>query len=709
MTDDDVIRRAVHELADAAPAPKAIQDRGPQGSRRWLATTAVGFVSVAGLVVVLWALTGESSLVTSDTTPPTLLDALPRPDTTPPPSVAEPETATTHPTTTSPVTPTTPATEPMLPFGSFDLTRDDVIARRVDGDVYLYPAALGDTPGEPMLLIDRDDPRLVPDEGTGPNYIDHVAGTYDGMLIYGDCCEPVAGNVYAIAEPGAEVDIFTSTGISDRARSLPHGFDPVLEPDGTRVVTSNWALVNVIDLATGMTTYASPGHGSEESINMTGEPFDALTATWTPGGMVVVVGRAADGQIIVTGHSPDDLRTELRRVVVDPTVRAPENWIDVDLIELTDDLISVVLYDSGGLRVVDVDATTFQLVDVDRDFPPPLDASVVRHSIERNAWAWIVDDVAYLHTSDGGTVEWQRDIADVWFPTLIDTRRPPSPTIQPTVAWQPVSIEMLPRLTNDAVPRLVLPDPDLPDPVRVEFSEASEATTDFVQVFGTPDGSGWLHIETSTRPQVPPSSWIEVEPIGPWTTYVSEFNGPGDHILWLTTGDLTVELWNNTVDADGLRLVAASLRQAETPTAGWLVSDLPEGFETIVEGPSYGGPVYSINYQDPSAAPIGLAAALEVSVDNPSLLSTYYLDVDGIDFDIVNVNGRRAVFLERNGVTPPTLIWEYQPRLVARLGIPDADPDTLIATAESLRTLDTNTWEQMATTTPGDGCPHFWC
>ena len=80
--DDDVIRRAVHELVHAAPDPKAIQDRAPERSRRWLAATAAGLVGVTGLVAVLWALTGESSSVTSDTTP-SMLDTRPPADAAP--------------------------------------------------------------------------------------------------------------------------------------------------------------------------------------------------------------------------------------------------------------------------------------------------------------------------------------------------------------------------------------------------------------------------------------------------------------------------------------------------------------------------------------------------------------------------------------------------------------------------------------------------
>lgn len=115
--DDDMIRRAVHELVHAAPAPQPIQGRGPEGSRRWLTVAAAGCVGVAGLVM-LWALTGESSLVTSDTTSPTVLDTRPPPDTaSPPSSVVEPDTATTEPTS-PPNTSTTTMLSPAISAAS---------------------------------------------------------------------------------------------------------------------------------------------------------------------------------------------------------------------------------------------------------------------------------------------------------------------------------------------------------------------------------------------------------------------------------------------------------------------------------------------------------------------------------------------------------------------------------------------------------------
>jgi hypothetical protein len=121
-----------------------------------------------------------------------------------------------------------------------------------------------------------------------PDVIDHVAGTYDGMLVYGDCCEPVAGNIYAIGEPGAEADIFTSNTLSDRARPLPHGFGPDLKPGGTLLVAANWMVVVLTDLATGVTIVAAPDHSFEGPGSMTGEPFNALRVSWSPNGHIVV-------------------------------------------------------------------------------------------------------------------------------------------------------------------------------------------------------------------------------------------------------------------------------------------------------------------------------------------------------------------------------------------------------------------------------------
>jgi hypothetical protein len=324
--------------------------------------------------------------------------------------VAAGELLAPPPATTEPPETTVDAT--LAPTADFStLGVDDVIVRRPDGDVVLHAGALDGEVAEPVLLIDRDDPRPIPDEGGGPNVIDHVAGTYDGMLVYGDCCEPIAGNVFAISEPGAEVDLF-SGGTSDRAQRLGFGYGPALEPGGSRMVTNNFAGVVVSDLATGTTVSAPPP--VDESA------WGPLTASWTSQRRVVVVSRDSDGRILATEHDPATL-SELRRVVIDPTPRAPQVGVGVHVLDPIDGAISVVLVEPTGSRIVDIDTSTFEVVSLDRPFTPPSTATVVRYSAARDAWAWIIDDVAYLYTLARGTVEWQRDVADVWFPTVAAT------------------------------------------------------------------------------------------------------------------------------------------------------------------------------------------------------------------------------------------------------------------------------------------------
>ena len=48
------------------------------------------------------------------------------------------------------------------------------------------------------------DPSVAVEEGPGPNVIDAVAGVVDGTLLFGECCEPVAGAVSALTAPGAQ-------------------------------------------------------------------------------------------------------------------------------------------------------------------------------------------------------------------------------------------------------------------------------------------------------------------------------------------------------------------------------------------------------------------------------------------------------------------------------------------------------------------------
>lgn len=135
-------------------------------------------------------------------------------------------------------------TDPAQPVPSGELTMgpDDVVATRPDGSLWRYPGLLGDAPGEPVELLQLGGPSVTAEEGPGPNVVDAVAGVLDGSLMFGECCEPVAGAVSALTAPGAE-----RVGIG-------FGTFPVIHPTERRFATVNMNALTVTDLATSTTT-----------------------------------------------------------------------------------------------------------------------------------------------------------------------------------------------------------------------------------------------------------------------------------------------------------------------------------------------------------------------------------------------------------------------------------------------------------------------
>jgi hypothetical protein len=242
---NDPIRDAVHELVAGAPQPRPLPSSAPPPlpgprSYRWVAVAgSVAVVAVGAIAIAAWP-SGESEApISSDTTlvATTAPSTSPpgAPTTTPPPTTTPASTAppTTTPTTsTIPVTSTPPANRVVeypvdIPAGSIAIDADDIVVAHLDGDLYLHPDALGGTPGEPVRLVDMADPRVEVEEGPGPNVVDAVAGTIDGSFVYGTCCEPVSGNLFAI------------TAADGEAVPLAPGYWPVLSPDRQRLATLN--------------------------------------------------------------------------------------------------------------------------------------------------------------------------------------------------------------------------------------------------------------------------------------------------------------------------------------------------------------------------------------------------------------------------------------------------------------------------------------
>jgi hypothetical protein len=260
----DKIRDAVHHLVQAAPQPRPLPDTAPAPlpstrSHRWVAIVGSGVVIAGGAVAIAAWPSGESeapvvsqntfsvsppaSIVPGTTVaPPTQVGpsssapSIPAPSTSAPASTVEqtqPSTAPPGEVTTYPV---------QIPAGQFAVAPDDLVITHLDGDLYWYPGALTETPGEPVLLVDMADPGIEPEEGPGANVIDAVAGTVNGSFVYGTCCEPVSGNVFAL------------DAVAAQPTPLAPGYWPVLSPDGTRLATLNFYSLEVWDLAGGQRT-----------------------------------------------------------------------------------------------------------------------------------------------------------------------------------------------------------------------------------------------------------------------------------------------------------------------------------------------------------------------------------------------------------------------------------------------------------------------
>jgi hypothetical protein len=343
-------------------------------------------------------------------------------------TTSEPEAAGTVPPATTIVSPTTtvaPSTTIgesvtlLLPMpGTIRLGPSDLIARTTDGDVWWYPAALAAQPGEPVLLIDRPDPRITPAEGEGPNIVDEVAGTFDGSLIYSDCCEPVSGNVFAIGEPGAEVDRSLPTGLSDRFQLWGVGTNPHLEPGGTRVLMHNWDFVNVVDLVTGDQQFVSTsGSFVDPELNTPGPPFTVDDATWTPSGAIVLLGRSDTDGVILTERDADDVTVEVRRAVLDLGVDL-QTPVPIQIVGTSDESIFVAAYRLDGLRLIAVDLTDWTATDAVLPFETPATSDFIRLNADGTTAAWIIDGQAHFQRSGEAPIEWRNEIAEIWFPSI---------------------------------------------------------------------------------------------------------------------------------------------------------------------------------------------------------------------------------------------------------------------------------------------------
>jgi hypothetical protein len=342
---------------------------------------------------------------------------------TSPSTSAVSETTTTNAATAATAT-TVDSPAIVLPTpGRIDLSPSDLIARETDGDVWWFPGALSTEPGEPVLMIDREDPRIVPEEGEPPNVVDEVAGTFDGALIYSDCCEPVSGNVYAIGEPGAEIDRSLPTGRSDRFQLWGVGTNPKLEPGGTTVLTQSWVSVALTDMRTGDRQVVSTNRMfGEPELDAVDPPFEVVDTGWTPTGTVALLGRSDTGSMVLSERPSDDVRVELRRTELAADDVATQGFSWFDIVGTTATEVLVAEYSTDGVEVFAVDMADWAVREAVLPFDVAVASDFVRVSADGSTAAWIVDGVAFLQRVGEAPVEWRADIAEIWFPSIESSR-----------------------------------------------------------------------------------------------------------------------------------------------------------------------------------------------------------------------------------------------------------------------------------------------
>ncbi len=212
---------------------------------------------------------------------PTATDA----PTTETPATATP--ATTAPTTNA-VTTTTTTSELTgtlavpIRSGTFGAGPDDLFILTDDGDLELWSGALSKSLGPRTLVADYVDPFGPVNEGSGPNVIDHVAGQVGGSVVFGDCCEPISGNVLA-ATASAE------------ASPVAGGFSPTLSPTGELLGIANDFLITQ--------TAADPGGaGVFRQLNQQTQPYlNVADLAWSSNATAT----ADDDHLVLLGWSDD--------------------------------------------------------------------------------------------------------------------------------------------------------------------------------------------------------------------------------------------------------------------------------------------------------------------------------------------------------------------------------------------------------------------
>ncbi|HWL41947.1 MAG TPA: sigma factor [Ilumatobacter sp.] len=329
---------------------------------------------------------------------------------------------TNAPTTAAPVT--TPAGDPpssapdvIAPSGSIDAAPGDMVAVTADGDLWLYPGAFdppqyGRSPGAPVRLVDMGDPREPVTEGEGPNEVSSVGGFVNGALIYGDCCEPVSGNLYSISEPDGP-----------RA-NWAIGWAAAANASGRRwAAVDPWG-VSVYDYdsgrAAGLFVEFAPDGSYQQFFDVTWSPDE--TEVWVLGAVY-----ADDGMThVLVRYRVDETLAEVGRREL---LTVPHDTVSGFGFagHLTDGTVVLAEHRPAGeptaLHFLGPDGD-----DIDRESPWTLPEGAVSVSVspDGTTLAYMRDGTVYLQRDGQDPVVWGTDLRAVWFVTT-----PATPTGTP--------------------------------------------------------------------------------------------------------------------------------------------------------------------------------------------------------------------------------------------------------------------------------------
>lgn len=357
---------------DADDAPT---DDGGSDSGEVTATTVE-----AGADTATSPATSAPATTTIATTAPTIA----------PTSVPEPSATAAEPTP-PPTSGPPDRSWPAIPTGSVavDPSTDLLVAHR-DGDVYLHPGALGNDPGPPRAVVDRVAPTPSA-TGSGTSTVSGVAGVADGSVVFGDCCEPPPGNLFA------------SPGVEGPVADLGDGFAGAFNPSGDRLAAVGDA-VSVLDAD------AEEWRSAMLRDTAAAAHLEAASLGWTTDDSLVVVAASEGSSVLIPVEVGDD-----RVAIGDPTPLAGGAATsfsfaglagngDLALAARGDDFVEVRFYDAITLE------------ERGSAWPLPAGATGVRLGLDGTALLWTEDDkLIHLPIGGDGAVAVADDVVAGWF------------------------------------------------------------------------------------------------------------------------------------------------------------------------------------------------------------------------------------------------------------------------------------------------------